>query len=164
MAQAGTIAISRFKQLLVAETGLTTAMKVLADFTGSAADEILERQVMSHQIAFDLEEKTAGAKYPSFHIYCDRISNTLREKFRTFSGTVQLNAEVRVSQDRLDGIDTILHRHVDGLTYVLDQNRGDWGSGMHYAGGYDITFQPIKHGGKNFLQSAKITFAVHVSL
>lgn len=164
MAQAGTIAISRFKQLLVAETGLTTAMKVLADFTGSAADEILERQVTSHQIAFDLEEKTAGAKYPSFHIYCDRISNTLREKFRTFSGTVQLNAEVRVSQDRLDGIDTILHRHVDGLTYVLDQNRGDWGSGMHYAGGYDITFQPIKHGGKNFLQSAKITFAVHVSL
>ncbi len=164
MAQAGTIAISRFRQLLVAETGLTTAMKVLADFTGSAADEILERQVMSHQIAFDLEEKTAGAKYPSFHIYCDRISNTLREKFRTFSGTVQLNAEVRVSQDRLDGIDTILHRHVDGLTYVLDQNRGDWGSGMHYAGGYDITFQPIKHGGKNFLQSAKITFAVHVSL
>ena len=164
MAQAGTIAISRFKQLLVAETGLTTAMKVLADFTGSAADEILERQVTSHQIAFDLEEKTAGAKYPSFHIYCDRISNTLREKFRTFSGTVQLNAEVRVSQDRLDGIDTILHRHVDGLTYVLDQNRGDWGSGMHYAGGYDITFQPIKHGGKNFLQSAKIIFAVHVSL
>ena len=72
--------------------------------------------------------------------------------------------DVRVSQDRLENIEAVLHRYVDGITLVLDNNRGDWGNGIYYTGGYDINFQAIKHGGKNFLQSAKVTFAVNVSM
>jgi hypothetical protein len=34
---------------------------------------------------------------------------------------------------------------------------------MFYAGGYDVEFGPVKRGGKNFLQSAKVSFEVDVS-
>ncbi len=163
MAQAGTLAANRFWELLTAETGLNSALRIIGQGDELGPADLVERQVLTQQIAADLEEKTAGARYPSFHIYCEQMSNTLREKFRTFSGTVRMAADVRVSQDRLESIDTLLHRYVDGLTFVLDNNRGDWGNGMHYGGGYDVTFLPVKHGGKNFLQSAKVTFTVNVS-
>jgi hypothetical protein len=165
MAQAGTLATKRFWELLTAETGLNTALSILGqgDEFELASIVLPERQVLTQHIAADLEEKTTGSRYPSFHIYCEQISNTLQEKFRTFSGTVRLVADVRVSQDRVENIGNLLHRYVDGLTFVLDNNRGDWGKGMHYGGGYDVAFLPVKHGGKNFLQSAKITFIVNAS-
>jgi hypothetical protein len=50
------------------------------------------------------------------------------------------------------------------LTQVLDGNRGDWGSGMYYAGGYQVAFGAVKHGGKNYIQVAKVTFEIGVSI
>jgi hypothetical protein len=35
---------------------------------------------------------------------------------------------------------------------------------MYYAGGYQVAFGPVKHGGKNFIQIAKITFEIGVSI
>ena len=46
---------------------------------------------------------------------------------------------------------------------VLNANRGDWGSGMFYCGEYQTAFSAVKHGGKNFLQVAKITFDIGVN-
>ena len=53
----------------------------------------------------------------------------LTEKFRTFSGKVRTVAEVRVSQDRIEGIEEQLRLYVDAVTQVLDANRGSWGQG-----------------------------------
>ena len=78
-------------------------------------------------------------------------------------GKAVMAIEVRVSQDRLDGIEEQAQMYLDAVTQVLDQNRGDWGEGMYYAGGYEATFAPVKHGGRNFIQSAKVTFEVAVS-
>jgi hypothetical protein len=47
---------------------------------------------------------------------------------------------------------------------VLDAHRGDWGGGMFFAGGYEVSFGTTKHGGKNFIQAAKVTFDVDVSI
>ena len=77
--------------------------------------------------------------YPSLNVYCEKIANTLKEKFRSFSGSVQMTIEVRHSQDRLDGLQDALELYVDSVTQVLDAERGDWGSGMFYAGGYEVT-------------------------
>jgi hypothetical protein len=52
---------------------------------------------------------------------------------------------------------------VDAVTQVLDANRGSWGEGAFYAGGYEVSFDPIRHGGKNFIQSAKVSFEVDLS-
>ena len=37
------------------------------------------------------------------------------------------------------------------------------GSGMYYAGGYEVTLGAVKHGGKNLIQAAPITFQIGVS-
>ena len=72
--------------------------------------------------------------------------------------------EVRMSQDRLDDLDRQTQWHADAVTRVLDENRGDWGDGVFYGGGYEISYGPVKHGGRNFLQIAKIVFTVDISL
>ena len=51
----------------------------------------------------------------------------------------------------------------DAVTQILDANRGNWGQGAFYTGGYEVTFDPVKQGGKNFLQVAKVTFEVDMS-
>jgi hypothetical protein len=102
-------------------------------------------------------------QYPTFFIYCEKLNNTLREKFRTFSGTATLTIEVRVTHDRIDTISSALQHYVDALTETLDAIRGDWGEGQLYTGGYQISFGPVKTGGKNFLQVAKATFDVQIS-
>ena len=71
---------------------------------------------------------------------------------------------MRVTHDRLEGLDQMAQAYVDALTQVLDSNRGDWGDGLFYTGGYTVTYQPVKHGGKNFLQTAKVSFDLQVSV
>jgi hypothetical protein len=48
--------------------------------------------------------------------------------------------------------------------HTLDSNRGDWGGGMYYAGGYQVAFGAVKSGGKNLVQTAKVTFEIGVSI
>jgi hypothetical protein len=91
------------------------------------------------------------------------LTNLLTEKFRTFSGKAHMAVEVRVTHDRLEQVSKNLQYYAGAATEVLDAQRGDWGSGMFYTGGYKVEFGPIKHGGKNFLQAAKVQFEVDVS-
>ena len=36
------------------------------------------------------------------------------------------------------------------MTKALSASRGDWGDGMFYTGGYEVSFGRVKQGGKNF--------------
>jgi hypothetical protein len=72
-------------------------------------------------------------------------------------------AEVRISQDRIEGLEQQLRLYVDGVTQVLDTNRGSWGQGMFYTGQYEVRFDPVQQGGRNFLQIAKVIFEVDLS-
>jgi hypothetical protein len=56
-----------------------------------------------------------------------------------------------------------LHSYVDAIVQVLADSRGDWGDGIFYGGGYQITFGGVRHGGRNFLQLAKISFVLEIS-
>ncbi len=47
---------------------------------------------------------------------------------------------------------------MDAVTRVLDQNRGSWGEGAFFSGKYEVAIDPVKHGGRNFLQVAKGCF------
>jgi hypothetical protein len=93
-------------------------------------------------------------------VYCEKVVNDLREKFRRFSGAVQMAIEVRHSQDRMDGLEAALEAQADAVTAALTESRGDWGDGAYYAGGYQVTFGRVTRGGKNFSQAAKVTFEV----
>ena len=150
-------------QILKADGGL---MPLIAEFALEAElrePAVPASHVVARNVSPEIAEKSTGAVYPVFQVYCEKVNNALREKFRTFSGTARMTVEVRASQDRLETLEQRLGVYVDAVTAVLDGNRGDWGSGMFYTGGYDIAIAPVRHGGRNFLQVAKVSFDVQVS-
>jgi len=140
----------------IASAAASKVVQLLSAATSSAA-------VSAQNVSFELADRSLTMKYPAVYVYCEKIANLLREKFRSFSGKLFMVVEVRLSQDRLEELEKNLQGYVDTLTQVLDRNRGDWGQGMFYTGGYEAAFGAVKRGGKNFIQVAKITFEVQVS-
>lgn len=143
--------------------GLGPAISTLAADTGIQASPIPPEHVVSQNVSIAISERALAVKYPAVHVYTDRVQNMLTEKFRTFSGKVRTVAEVRVSQDRIEGIEDQLRLYVDAVTQVLDSNRGSWGQGAFFTGGYQVAFEPVQQGGKNFLQIARVTLEVDLS-
>jgi hypothetical protein len=68
-----------------------------------------------------------------------------------------------VSHDRNEEVEARLQCLVDGVIAVLSDSRGDWGNGMCYSGAYEITYSPMRPGGRQYLKGAKITLDVDVS-
>jgi len=140
----------------------STVANVAAD-SGIPLTPIPPENVIDQNLPVAVAERSLAVKYPVVHVYSDRTRNLLTEKFRTFSGKVRTVAEVRVSQDRVEGLEDQLRLYVDSVTQVLDANRGTWGQGAFFTGGYEVTYEPVQHGGKNLLQIAKVTFEVDLS-
>jgi hypothetical protein len=164
MAQTASIAAKQFVTFLSdSTTGIQPAVSNLAADTGIAASPIPPEQIVNQNVPAAISERASAVIYPVVHVYSNRVKNLLTEKFRTFSGKVQTVAEVRVSQDRIEGIEDQTRLYVDAVTQVLDSNRGSWGQGMFYTGGYDVSFDPVTQGGKNLMQVARVTFEVDLS-
>ena len=164
MAQVGSATTSKALSILTAPTGLPFSVMTISEREKVKLAEISPAQVFGQNIAFDLAERSVGVSYPVVYVYCEKIANLLREKFRTFSGRAHMIVEVRVSQDRLEGLERQMQLYVEAVTEVLDAHRGDWGQGMFYTGGYEVSFGPVKHGGRNLIQAAKLEFEVEVSM
>lgn len=143
--------------------GLPAAVEALVLQQGLSLSAISAQQIIAQNITPDISEQSTANNYPLVYVYCSKVVNELREKFRTFSGEAQMVVEVRVSRDRLDQIESTLQAYADAITQVLDNSRGDWGDGVSFAGEYEVTFGGVKHGGSNFLQIAKVSFVLEIS-
>jgi hypothetical protein len=164
MASTASIATRKVVEFLTApEAGIGPLVAQLAEDSGVALAAIPAAHIVAQNVAFELSEKSQAVKYPVVHVYADRVKNLLTEKFRKFSGKIRVVAEIRVSQDRIEGIEEQLRLYVDAVTGVLDANRGSWGEGVFYTGGYEATLDAVRSGGRNFLQIAKVTFEVDLS-
>lgn len=164
MAQTASIVASQFATYLSDSTsGIGSAISNLAADSGVALSPIAPPQIKNQNVPAAIAERASAVIYPVVHVYSNRVRNLLTEKFRTFSGKIQTVAEVRVSQDRIEGIEEQTRLYVDAVTQVLDSNRGSWGQGMFYTGGYDVSFDPVTQGGKNLMQVARVTFEVDLS-
>jgi hypothetical protein len=163
MPQIAIVTTQKLLGVLATSPGVPEAVAALTSVQGLELPPISSDQIVAQNVAPDVAEKTVSTKYPLLYVYCSKIVNVQREKFRKFSGDAEMVVEARVSQDRLDGIETNLHVYVDAITQVLNDNRGDWGDGVFYSGGYEISFGGIKHGGRNFIHIAKISFALEIS-
>ena len=163
MAQTGSTTVRELARILQGESGVGFSIGQISERENFELPVIEDSQIVARNVAPDLAERAATAKYPLLHIYCDRVVNSLKEKFRTLSGTARMNVEVRVSHDRIEELETRTQLYVDAVTEVLDRNRGEWNRGMYYTGGYEIQFGPVKKGGKHFLQIAKVQFDVNIS-
>lgn len=148
--------------LLTSDAGLDYQLMVGMEDDGlSFRDE--SHSIVIQNASTEIAERTQTVRYPAIYLYCEKLTNSLTEKFATFSGKCRLVIEVRCSQDRMDGIERTLERYVDAVCRVLSDSRGTWQDGGFYTGGYEVAYSSLKHGGKNFLQTAKISFDVEVS-
>ena len=158
----GQITKSALRRLQAQEDGVSARVSaiVIADAHLAA---IGIRSIAAHNISVDVSEKTGHAQYPALLVYCDKLSNAMKEKFRRFSGKAHLVVEVRHSQDKLESLEAHTQVYVDAVCALLDDSRGDWGEGSFYPGGYDVSYEPVVRGGRNLLQKAKVSFDVEVS-
>ena len=163
IAKISSVAARKVIGRMTGSSGMNAALAALTAPDNQLAAPIEEAQIQAQNAAAELAERSSTVRYPAVHVYCEKIVNDLSEKFRRFSGKAQMAIELRHSQDRLAGLQDALELYADSITQVLDAARGDWGDGMFYAGGYAATLGAVKQGGKNFMQSAKITFEIGVS-
>jgi hypothetical protein len=159
----GSAVTTKVVQRIAGSGGVNAGLAALTQSDRDFAGLIDAAQIRAQNVAPDTAEKALGAKYPGIAVYCEKITNELREKFRTFSGTVQMAMELRHSQDRLEGLQDRLELYVDAAMQMLNSQRGDWGDGMFFGGEYQVSFGPVKQGGRNFIQVAKVTFEIGVS-
>ena len=165
MARAASWATRELMRILTAAEGgvrATVAGLLFADKGDGQA--FPESTIIVSSLGPDTAEKSGDASYPALYVYCERATNDLREKFRTFSGTAGLAIDVRVTHDRADAIGELLNLYVDAVTDVLNRARREWCPGMYYTGGYEVTFSAAKRGGKNFIATAKVRLEVILSL
>ena len=164
MARISTMATSALVQHLAGEAGLSDKVGQLMLTSALQIPQISASDILERHVTADVAEKTSGVRYPIVYVYCEKIVNDLREKFRTFSGTAELSVDIRVSHEHMDDLQSLLQNYVEAVTDVLDKRRGQWAKGVFYSGGYEIHFSPIKRGGRNFIQAAKVELTVNVSV
>jgi hypothetical protein len=148
--------------LLTSDTGLESTLQAFRESSGTNRLEDV-RSVTTLNTSADVIERSVQAQYPAVLAYCEKLTNSLTEKFRSFSGRARMVVEIRCSQDRLQGIERNLEQYTDAVCQILDAARGGWQDGAFYTGGYEVSYGPVRHGGRNFIQTAKISFEVEIS-
>jgi hypothetical protein len=161
--QIGSISTAKTMAVFIGAGGVPDTVDALSAQLQVTLPAVSAQQIVPQNIAPELSDRSTAGKYPLVYVYCGKIVNQLREKFRTFSGNAQMVAEVRVSQDRIEEMESHLQFYADAIMQVLDNHRGDWGDGVFYGGGYEVAFAAVKHGGRNFIQSAKVAFVLEIS-
>lgn len=111
----------------------------------------------------ELAERALGARYPEIRVYCEKIRSRPTEKLRRFSGEIRIVVEARVSQDRLEGITDRIHFYCDALRDVLERKSGCLGPGLYLSGEYEVQVEPVKKGGSQFVQSARVACTVIIN-
>ncbi len=164
MAQVAAVATKTVLDKLRAPAALSLSIGNIATRESIELPAIAETQLIGQRVASELAERSPGVKYPAAYVYCEKLTNTLTEKFRRFSGKALMAVEVRVSQDRMDELERRVQLYVEAVTGVLEQTRGDLGSGLFYGGEYAVEFGPVRHGGRNYLQTARVLFELDVSV
>lgn len=150
-------AVGRFRALLEGSNGMPASLAALSTSYGRDSAALADLKVEFLRVPSEIHEKSVSPRHPVVHVYCDQIENRRTEKFRPFSGRMRLITEIRVSQDRLEGITETLHFYLDALRDVVEKSAGCAGDGMYLDGEYAVTIEAVRKGGLNYQQVAKIS-------
>ncbi len=164
MAGIGRSATRIAAELLKHPLGLPAAIAGIAERERVELGSVEESQIVTQNVASEIAERSVGVKYPAIYVYCEGFANLKKEKFRKFSGKAFMVIEVRVSDDRLEETVRQLQYYVEAVTDVLERNCGEWSPGIYYTGGYKAELGTLRHGGKYFVQGAKIRFDLEISV
>jgi hypothetical protein len=150
-------------ELLTDDSALATELAEISNGSLIEIPAIPDGQVYLSSASLSMAELQQELGYPRVAVASTRLRNTQAEKFRSLSGTATVIAEVAATGDMVIVVDTAIHFYVEAITNILRRNRGDWGDGVFYSGGYDVDIQAPQAGGSGFLQTARVTFDVGVS-
>ena len=153
----------RITQLLNSNTGLAPWIENIQITSGLRLPLISPSSIVVSLASADMLDKVQQVSYPRIAVYTAKIENTLREKFRTVSGTATAAIAISVSSDAIQQAENNMHFYIEAVTDILSQNTGDWGNGLFFGGAYDVQLQPPKAGGIGFVQTATVSCAVNVS-
>jgi|SRR5580658_7492427 hypothetical protein len=149
--------------LLTSATSGVNARIVAMEAEDSTLQVVRIRSIVTQNVSAEIAEVSGQAEYPSLLVYCDNVQNMMKEKSRDFSGRINLVIEVRQTQETLKVIESNTEMYVDAVCALLSDSRGSWGDGASYSGAYRVDYEPVVFGGKNFLQRAKVNFALDLS-
>ncbi len=164
MARAASVALRALTDLLRSRTGVTAQLAAIRTAAMLDRTEAPDPLVLALNAGVEAEDKATGSKYPQILVHLGKVRNLLTEKYRKFSGVVELVVEVRVSHDRLDMLDRSTLVYTDSVVGVLEDCRGEWSDCAFYSGRYEIEYGPVKRGGRHFVQTTRISAPVEVSL
>jgi hypothetical protein len=142
--------------LLLASDGLNSEVNAIAGRDSMELAGFSESSVLIQHVDADVADENEPVLYPSVYLYSERMDNRLIEKFRRFSGSLIVTASVRVSGERFPPLEARLARYIEALTAVLASNQGSWTDNVAFNGAYEVRFEKVRPGGKNFVQSATI--------
>jgi hypothetical protein len=153
-----TRATAALQAILAGETGLSWALSdaepVIANTSAA--------EIRVENVSLDVAEKSL-VRYPAILVYCERLTNTLKEKFSVVSGTLSLAVEIRASGNSIAAVSEQSTAYAEAVMKVLDCHLGQWADGVQYCGGYEVCFQQMKRGGTQLIQVTRITVPVQIS-
>jgi hypothetical protein len=158
------LAARKLISLLTTDNALPTELSRLAAENAVSLPFVNVNQIILTSAGSDLTDREIQLVYPRICIYSNQIKNAQREKFRSFSGSIAVVAEIWSSGNLIEEADQWIHYYVEALTQILRANVGDWGDGMFFSGIYDVQLQSPKTGGLGYLELAKLTCSLDVSL
>jgi len=158
------LAARKLAGLLTTNDLLAQTITSLAQEAGITIPVISSDQVVVSSAARELGDREIEFNYPRVCVYSSQMKNTQEEKFRSFSGGIVMAADIWASGNLLDDSDQWIHYYIEALTAILRANRGDWGDGFLFSGIYDVQLQPPKIGGFGYVELARVTCGLNVSL
>ena len=164
MSQVATQSASALVDLLRSDMGVSRRLFERLSGDPNLTHRYPEPVVQAAHLTGEQWEKSQPVRYPQLVVYCERIRNLQTEKFRRFSGVVDLAIEVRNSGDHVQGLEQSTLLYVEAVTDVIEDCRGEWRQCIYSSGQYEVKFEAVKPGGKRFLQVARITVPVQVNL
>ena len=158
------LAARKLQAFLTDNDALRLEIVNLAQSAGVAVPPITSDQILLSSAAREIGDREIEFAYPRVCLYSSHIRNTQQEKFRSFSGGVVVVAEIWSTGNLVDESDQWIHYYVEALTSILRANIGDWGDGFLFSGIYDVQIQPPKIGGLGYVEVARLTCNLNVSL
>lgn len=159
MARTAAAALDRFLELLRApDNGIQAQLAGIASRDGVALRQVPERSLLLINAPPEVMDQSRDSAYPELCVFAEEAENNGKQKFASFAGTLRLSADVRISSESTEGMESNLHRYVEAVTNVLDAHFGEWEPGLVNPGRYTVKYSPIKVGGNNFLQTARVSF------
>ncbi len=152
------IGLRKTSTLLRSADALTKILEAANSEFNLKVPLIRSQNIVLSAASAELGDRNVQLTYPRVCLFSTGTKNSREEKYRAFSGTVSVIAEILASGNLVNETDEWVHYYAEAVTGLLRENAGDWGDGIFFGGVYEVSFQAPKVGGLGFVQAARVSF------